>query len=195
MNVNKRIMALALLTLVAFAAVMGGFLMMTQAAATTVTTDTNTANMATVTVADTTVATDTSTTDTVTATVSDNSTEFPCWINGGMGFGVPGSRGGHRGFGGFGPIQVSAEFEQNVTDIAKSDTDVQNLLAEGYNVTSVRPIITSVVDANGYVTTKATSAIVTLQKDTSGHADVLVNLEEGKVTKMVIFTRTVIEKP
>jgi hypothetical protein len=191
MNVNRKIMALALLTLVAFAAVMGVFLMTTQAAATTVTTNTNAANVATATVADTTVATDTST-----ATVSDNSTEFPCWINGGMGFGGPGPRGGPRGgFGGFGPIQVSAEFEQNVTDIAKSDTDVQTLLAEGYNVTSVRPIIKSVVDANGYVTTKATSAIVILQKDTSGHAEVLVNLEEGKVTRIVIFTRTVIEKP
>jgi hypothetical protein len=177
MNVNRKIMALALLTLVAFAAVMGGFLMTTQAAATTVTTDTSTA-------------------DAVTATVSDNNTEFPGWINGGMGFGGPGPMGRHRGgFGGFGPIQVSAEFEQNVTDIAKSDTDVQTLLAEGYNVTSVRPIIKSVVDANGYVTTKATSAIVILLKDTSGHAEVLVNLEEGKVTRIVIFTRTVIEKP
>jgi len=106
------------------------------------------------------------------------------------------ARGMHRGgFGGFGPIQVSAEFEQNVTDVANSDTDVQALLAEGYNITSVRPLVESVVDANGYVTTKATSAIVTLQKDTSGRADVLVNLEEGKVTKIVIFTRTVIEKP
>jgi hypothetical protein len=177
MNVNKRIMALALLTLVAFVAVIGGFLMTTQAAATTVTTDTSTANV-------------------VTATVDDNNTEFPCWINGGMGFGGPGPRGGPRGgFGGFGPIQVSAEFEQNVTNIANGDTDVQTLLTEGYNITSVRPIIKSVVDANGYVTTKATSAIVTLQKDTSGRANVLVNLEEGKVTKIVILTRTVIEKP
>jgi len=34
-----------------------------------------------------------------------------------------------------------------------------------------------------------------LQKDTSGRASVFVNLEEGKVTRIVILTRTVIEKP
>jgi hypothetical protein len=72
---------------------------------------------------------------------------------------------------------------------------VQNLLADGYNITSVRPIIKSVVDANGYVTTKVTSAIVILQKDTSGFATVSVNLEEGKVTEIVILGRAVTEKP
>lgn len=72
---------------------------------------------------------------------------------------------------------------------------MQNLLADGYNITSVRPIIKSVVDANGYVTTKVTSAIVILQKDTSGFATVSVNLEEGKVTEIVILGRAVTEKP
>jgi hypothetical protein len=72
---------------------------------------------------------------------------------------------------------------------------VQNLLADGYNITSVRPIIKSVVDANGYVTTKVTSTIVILQKDTSDFATVSVNLEEGKVTEIVILGRAVTEKP
>jgi hypothetical protein len=103
----------------------------------------------------------------------------------------PGPRGGH---GGYWPVQVSAEFEQNVTNIAKNDTDVQNLLAQGYNITSIRPVINSIIDAKGYVTTRATSAVLILQKDTSGSAFVSVNLEEGKVTKIVILTRTVIEK-
>ena len=169
MNVNRKITALALLSVVAFAAVIGGFLLTTQAADTTSTTDTNTA----------------------TSTANGNGMDFPPWNNFSMGFG----RRGFGGFGGFGPVEVSAEFEQNVTNIAKSDTDVQNLLAEGYNITSVRPVIKNVVDAQGYVTTKATSAIVMLQKDTSGRAAVLVNLEEGKVTRIVILTRTVIEKP
>jgi hypothetical protein len=72
---------------------------------------------------------------------------------------------------------------------------VQNLLNQGYNLTAVKPIIKTVIEANGDVTTKATSAIVMLQKDTSGRAFVFVNLEEGKVTRIVILTRTVIEKP
>lgn len=172
MTVNRKITALALLSVVAFAAVIGGFLLSTQAADTTATADANTANTATI-------------------IVDSNCSDVLGWNFGGMGFG----RHGFGGFGGFGPVEVSSEFEQNVTNIAKSDTDVQNLLAEGYNITSVRPVIKSVVDADGYVTTKATSAIVMLQKDTSGRASVFVNLEEGKVTRIVILTRTVIEKP
>jgi len=82
-----------------------------------------------------------------------------------------------------------------VINIAKNDTDVQNLLADGYNVTGVRPIIKTIVEGDGSVVTKATSAIVMLEKDTTGHASVWVDLEQGKVTKIVILTRTVIEKP
>jgi hypothetical protein len=172
MTVNRKITALILLSVIAFAAIMGGFLLTTQAAETTATADANTAS-------------------TTTITVDSNCSDVLGWNFGGIEFG----RHGFGGFRGFGPVEVSAEFEQNVTNIAKSDTDVQNLLADGYNITSVRPAIKSVVDANGYVTTKATSAIVILQKDTSGRAAVLVNLEEGKVTRIVILTRTVIEKP
>jgi hypothetical protein len=42
---------------------------------------------------------------------------------------------------------------------------------------------------------KATSAIVMLEKGTTGHASVWVNVDEAKVTRIVILTRTVIEKP
>jgi hypothetical protein len=109
-----------------------------------------------------------------------------------FGGGRHGPRGGH---GGYWPVQVSAEFTQNVTSIAKNDTDVQNLLAQGYNITSVvRPVINSIIDSKGYVITKATSAVLILQKDTSGFASVTVDLEKGKVTKILILTRTVIEK-
>jgi hypothetical protein len=165
-------MAVTLLTVVAFATIMGGFLLTTQAADTTATTDANTLNTAAV-------------------TLDSNCS----WLGfGGHGFGG-GPMGAFGGCRGFGPVEVSSEFVQNVTNIAKSDADVQNLLAQGYNITSVRPIITNVVDANGYVTTKATNATVILQKDSSGYASVLVNLEEGKVTRIIILTRTVIEKP
>ena len=99
-----------------------------------------------------------------------------------------------RGFGGFGPVEVSEEFEQTVTNIAENDTDVQDLINDGYNVTSVHPIIKTVIDAEGNVVTKATSAVLTLQKDTTGHATVMVDIDEAKVTQIIILTRTVIDK-
>ena len=166
-----------MLTIVAIAAIMGGFLLTTQAADTSNTTATDTAN-------------------TTTVTADTNYTAVPGWDNGCMGFRGPG-RGmgsGRHGFGGFGPIEVSDEFKEKVTTIAENDTDVQSLIANGYNVTSVHPIIKTVVDADGNVVTKATSAVVMLQKDTTGFATVTVSIEEAKVTQIVILTRTVIEK-
>jgi hypothetical protein len=121
-------------------------------------------------------------------TITPNFEAFcPGWNFNGMGF-------ERHGFGGFGPVQVSSEFEQNVTNIAQNDSDVQNLLSEGYNVTSIRPILTTVIDGNGNVVTSATSAILTLQKDTTGHAIVQVDLTQAKVTRIVIQTITVIDK-
>jgi len=106
---------------------------------------------------------------------------------------------GRRGFGGRcgglgGPITVSQEYKDNVINITESDSDVQTLLAEGYNITGVRPIITTSVGADGIVTMKATTAIVSLQKDTAGRALVWVNVEQAKVTRIEILTITVIEK-
>jgi len=105
------------------------------------------------------------------------------------------SLGQSRGWGRRGFVEVSEEFKENVVNIAKSDEDVQALLGEGYNVTGVRPIIKAEVQANGDVTMRATEAIVVLRKDATGNASVWVDLEEGKVTRIVILTRTVIEKP
>lgn len=126
---------------------------------------------------------------------NDTSTESDIMFNYG---GCPG--GGHefgrRGFGcGGGPITVSQEYKDTVINIAQNDSDVQNLLADGYNITDVRPIISTVVEADGTVTMKATTAIVMLSQNTTGRAFVTVNVEEGKVTEIVILTRTVIEKP
>ena len=109
----------------------------------------------------------------------------------------PGFRGGGRMSGGCGRngfVEVSAEYNQTVINIAENDADVQNLLAEGYSISGVRPIIKSVVQADGTVVTKATSAIVMLEKDTTGRATVYVDVANEKVTKIVILTRTVIEK-
>lgn len=125
----------------------------------------------------------------------ENNNGFARWINGRMMAGTcRWPRGRLRGRGGYGFVEVSEEFEQNVIDIAKSDTDVQALLDDGYNITGVRPIIKAIVEADGNVVTKATSAIVMLSNDTTGRASVRVNVEEGTVTRIVILTRTVIEK-
>lgn len=121
---------------------------------------------------------------------------FSEWINGRM---MPRTCGwSHEGLcgrGGYRFIEVSEEFEENVINIAKNDSDVQDLLDDGYNITGVRPIIKAVVEADGDVVTKATSAVVMLEKDTTSHASVWVDVEEGTVTKIEILTRTVIEKP
>jgi hypothetical protein len=166
---ENKIKALGLLSLLAVAAVIGGILLTAR-------------------------ADDISTTTSSTAT----NTAVPPWNCSGMGFGRRGMGfGGPRGpggFGGFGQIEVSADFTANVTNIAKADSDVQNLLASGYNITAIRPIIKTVIDGQGNVVAQATSAVVMLQNGTTGHATVLVDLAQGKVTKIVTITRTVIQK-
>jgi hypothetical protein len=131
------------------------------------------------------------TNDTSTSTETNVMFNYGGCLGGGHGF-------GRRGFGwGFGDITVSQAYKDNVISISKNDSDVQNLLANGYNITEVRPIITTVIGADGTVTMKATTAIVVLEKDTTnaaGRAFVTVNVEEGKVTRIEILTRTVIEK-
>jgi|GEM_PF-3025678 len=91
-------------------------------------------------------------------------------------------------------IEVSEEFKQKVINIAKSDADVQKLLNEGYNIVAVRPVIKTMVMGDGTVVTKATGATLLLKKDTTGLAFARVDVENAKLTKIVIITRTVIEK-
>ena len=168
MCTNRKLTALTVLLVVVSAAVMGGFLLATRAADATATGNT-----------------------TITP-FGDNG--FFCLNNSRMGEfgGRHGPRGGHYGLG---QIQVSEEYKTNVINIAKNDTDVQNLLAEGYNITSIRPEISTVIDGEGYVTTKANTAYILLQKDTTSFASAKVDLEQAMVTEIVIFTKTVIEKP
>lgn len=92
-------------------------------------------------------------------------------------------------------LEVSEEFQENAIGIAESDEDVQALLDEGYDITRVRPVIKTVVEADGDVETKATEAIVVLRNDSASRAAVWVDLEEAEVTKIVILSITVIEKP
>jgi Tfp pilus assembly protein PilE len=100
------------------------------------------------------------------------------------------------------PITVSQGFKDTVINITRNNTDVQNLLNEGYNITAVRPIINATVEADGTITLKATSAVLTLTQSTTsgnttsaGRAFVWVNIEQAKVTRIVILTKTVIENP
>ena len=93
----------------------------------------------------------------------------------------------------FNSLEVSSGYTQNVNDILNSDSDVQSLITQGYNVTVVKPLIKRVVQSDGTVTMKASSAIVSL-KGPSGHATVYVDIDSAKVLKIVILTRTVIDK-
>jgi hypothetical protein len=123
--------------------------------------------------------------------LNDNGGSFNGGFRGGQrGFGGPGGRCGH---GGLGQVQVSEEYIANVTNIAKADSDVQNLLSNGYNITMVRPIISTVVDGNGNIVTKASTAELSLI-GTNGRAMVLVDLDQAKVTKIVTMTMTEINK-
>ena len=141
-------------------------------------------------------ATEQETTDTTTTTAIGPETTMPR-PDGMLGEGMRNDMGHGMGRGGcgMGSIEVSEEFKANVVSIAEQDTDVQNLLTQGYNVTGIRPLITSVVDGDGVVTSKASAAIVMLtSQDGMSHAAVLVDLNAGSVTRIEVVTRTVIDK-
>lgn len=96
---------------------------------------------------------------------------------------------------GFGQnIEVSSEYNATVMTIIQSDTDVQNLLSQGYSVSAVRPVIKTVVQGDGTVVMKASSAVVEMDNGATSKATVWVDVDAGKVTKIVTLTMTVIEK-
>ena len=141
-------------------------------------------------------ATNTTTSATTTTDSTITATELPFWdtemMMGEPAFAGHGGRGGHGGQ--MGNIEVSAEYNQTVNQILSKDTDVKNLVSQGYNVTTIRPILSSTISGDGTVTAKATTAIVKLQNGTSGYAAVKVDITNAKVTQIVILTRTVIDK-
>ena len=91
-------------------------------------------------------------------------------------------------------VEISEEYRSRVLEILSSDEDVAKLLSEGYNVTSVRPVIKAYIAADGTVTLKASQALVTLVKKGEGVAVALVDLDQGKVVKLVVYSKTIIEK-
>jgi hypothetical protein len=177
-KINRKITALTLLLITSFAVIVGGFLLTAHAEnSTTTALSTSTTNL-----------------DELNTTAS----VIPFWGMGSMRMGEQGFGPGPRGHGpqrnGYGNIEVSSEYTQKVNDILNNDTEVQNLVTQGYNVTSIRPIIKNIIAADGALTTKATTATVTLQNGTSGIAVANVDIEQEKVTQIVILTRTVIDK-
>ncbi len=176
--------AITLLLITAFAAVVGGLLVTTNA---TNATETNTTTADTTTLA--------------TTNVGNYTTAFPFGGPGSMmigeqQFGGPrcGGRGGPGNMGGYGNIEVSSEYTANVNAIIGNDTDVQNLISQGYNVTSIHPILKNIIESDGTLVTKATTAIVLMENGTSGYATVNVDVSAAKVTQIIIITRTVIDK-
>ncbi len=181
-GMNTKTKAAAILSLVAIAAVVGGLIYSMQSVKADSTTP---------------VATDAETNSLSSINNTITSSSYFGFGNGQMAFGMEPRFGmGHRGgMGEFGPsaIQVSSDFTANVTNIAKNDSDVQNLLNQNYNITSVRPIISTSIDGNGNVVTKASTAELTLV-GTNGRALVIVDLDQAKVTKIVTMTVTEIDK-
>jgi hypothetical protein len=179
---DRKITALTLLLITAFATVIGGLLVTTNAANATDTTST--------------------TSDLTNLTTTDSSSTASAVPFGNMGGMIMGEQGfgeGHGGrrrgvMGGMGNVEVRSEYTANVNAILDNDTDVQDLISQGYNVTSINPIIKNVIEADGTLATKATTAVVTLQNGTSGFATVSVDVSAAKVTQIVIITRTVIDK-
>ncbi len=178
---NRKTTAISLILLTTLAAAVGALTLTAFAA-----TDTN--------------STTTDTTTIITSDAAQNANQLQ--FDGRMmmdsqGFGGgPGGHGGHgEGFmGGMANIEVSTEYTANVNAILDNDTDVQNLVSQGYNVTSINPIVKNVIGGDGTLTTQATTAIVTMQNGTSGYATVKVDVANSTVTQIITITRTVIDK-
>ena len=186
---NTKTKALALLSVILVATVAGAIVLTMQSASA------DTSNS---------VASDIeSTTATSVVNSSDNGLIGIGGLSGPMMMGAElGFGGGHRGmgldrgYGGFGreSLQVSSEYTTNITNIVNADSDVQNLISQGFNITAIRPIISTTIDGNGNIVTKASTANVFLEGNNGSRSFVIVDLSQEKVTKIVTLTVTEIDK-
>ena len=180
-KINRKALAVSLTALAVLSAV-AGLVIMTAIA------DTNSTNTDT--------TTDTSTTQDITIPQFGDNMQM---MDGGQGFcfgGGPNDRGhgvGPMG-GSMSNIEVSDEYTANVNAILSNDTDVANLISEGYNVTSINPVVKNIIEGDGTLVTKATTAVVTMQNGETGIATVKVDVENSAVLKITIVTTTVIDK-
>jgi uncharacterized membrane protein YfhO len=61
-------------------------------------------------------------------------------------------------------IKLSSEYAANVISILNNDSDVlQNLISQGYNVTSINPTVQNVIEGNGTIAKQVTTATVIMQ--------------------------------
>lgn len=91
----------------------------------------------------------------------------------------------HRKYASLGmDVEISSEFKEKVLAIIRSDPDASTLLEEGYNVTRIIPVIRYVVQGDGVVTMKATSAVVEMVKPGTGRAHVYVDIASETVVKI-----------
>jgi hypothetical protein len=174
-NMNKKTIAVSLVLLTALAAVTGALAITSLAAANT----------------------NSTTNDNTTAATNPDLgiAQFSGNMMMDQGFSGPHrERGMMAGFGGMGEIEVSPEYTAAVNNILGNDTDVANLILQGYNVTAIHPIIHSVIEADGTITTKASTATVLLENGTSGYSIVNVDVANAKVTYITTVTKTVIDK-
>lgn len=145
-------------------------------------------------------AADTTPTPTATNTVTNRTTTTSTlppfggyMIN--QGFGGRCGRGfGELGGMGMNSIEVSTDYTNAVKNILGNDTDVANLISQGYNITAIHPQIHSIVQADGTITTNASTAAVLLVNGTLGYSIVNVDVANAKVTYIDTITRTVIDK-
>lgn len=98
------------------------------------------------------------------------------------------ARGFKHIFGGMAPvtIEVSEGFKQRVEEILKMDPNTSTLLKEGYNITTIRPIVKIVVQEDGDIVMRATRATVEMVKLGVGRAVAYVDLESRSVLRLVI---------
>lgn len=180
---NKKITALSIVALTILAATIGAF------AVTAFATPTASPGV----VADNAV-TDDSSQSTTTQNTNQVQVSIPQMME--RGFGAFGRGPGGREFGrmgGMGNIEISSEYTAKINSILGNDTDVANLTTQGYNVTAIRPIVKTVIQGDGTITSQATTAIVFMQ-GTSGYATVHIDIANAKVTEIVTVTRNVIDK-
>ena len=139
MNIDRKTKGLAVLSLVLVAAIASGILLTTQATSAAATSTNLQSNLNTQLAVVTTTASDTTnSTDTVTGDASITIPfwgEVPQWASEDTGEASAVDAEASE------PIEVSDEYKTAITTIAENDMDVQQLLADGYNVTRVLPIV------------------------------------------------------
>ncbi len=92
-------------------------------------------------------------------------------------------------------IELSEGFRERILKIASSDTDVKNLLSEGYNVSDVKVIhMKFTVQENGQIIMESDKVLLTLINGEGSRAFVEIDLKAEKVTKITIVNMAVINK-